>query len=176
MPESYNRLMIAKPSATVTKAEAAEQIIRPFTSRAFRRPVRDDEVQQLMAFWKQADDAGHTFNESLQLTLKTVLTSPQFLFRVEAEPQPGELDNIHTLTEYELASRLSYFLWSSMPDDELFNLAAAGKLRANLPSQIQRMLKDTRSKGLVENFAGQWLQLRQMQNVSPDAALFPRLR
>jgi hypothetical protein len=89
MPGSYNRLMVAQPSDTVTKAQAAEQIIRPFTSRAFRRPVREDEVQQLMAFWKQAD-AGHTFNESLQLTLQTVLASPQFLFRVEAEPQPGE--------------------------------------------------------------------------------------
>jgi mono/diheme cytochrome c family protein len=173
MPGSYNRLMIAQPSDTVTKAQAAEQIIRPFTSRAFRRPVREDEVQQLMAFWKQADDAGHTFNESLQLTLKTVLTSPQFLFRVEAEPQPGEPGNIHTLDDYELASRLSYFLWSTMPDDELFKLAAAGKLRANLQAQVQRMLKDPRSQALVENFAGQWLQLRQMQNVSPDATLFP---
>jgi hypothetical protein len=172
MPISYNRLMIAQPSATVTKEQAAEQIIRPFATRAFRRPVRDDEMQQLMAFWKQADAEGHTFNDSLQLTLKIVLTSPQFLFRVEAEPQPGEPNNIHTLNEYELASRLSYFIWSSMPDDELFKLAAAGQLRANLPAQVQRMLKDPRSQALVENFAGQWLQLRQMQNVSPDATIF----
>jgi hypothetical protein len=173
MPESYNRLMVARPSDTVTKAQAAEQIIRPFTSRAFRRPVRADEMQDLMAFWTQADAAGHTFNESLLLTLQTVLASPQFLFRVEAEPLPGEPGNIHTLNDYELASRLSYFLWSSMPDDELFNLAAAGKLRAELPAQVQRMLKDSRSQALVENFAGQWLQLRQMQFVSPDATLFP---
>jgi hypothetical protein len=172
MPVSYNSLMIAQPSDTVTKAQAVEQIIRPFTTRAFRRPVRDDEMQQLMAFWKQADDEGHTFDESLQLTLKIVLTSPQFLFRVEAEPQPGELGNIHTLDDYELASRLSYFLWSTMPDDELFKLAAAGKLRANLQAQVQRMLKDPKSQALVENFAGQWLQLRQMQNVSPDATIF----
>lgn len=172
MPESYNRLMVALPSATVPKAKAAEQIIRPFVSRAFRRPVRDDEVKDLLAFWTQADAAGHTFNESLQLTLQTVLASPQFLFRVEAEPQPGEKDNIHTLDEFELASRLSYFLWSSMPDAELFKLAGEGKLRANLPAQVQRMLKDPRSQGLIENFAGQWLQLRQMQNVAPDSAIF----
>jgi hypothetical protein len=172
MPVSYNSLMIAQPSGTVMKAQAAEQIIRPFTTRAFRRPVRDDEIQQIMAFWKEADDEGHTFNESLELTLKIVLTSPQFLFRVEAEPQSGELGNIHTLDDYELASRLSYFLWSTMPDDELFKLAATGKLRANLRAQVQRMLKDPKSQALVENFAGQWLQLRQMQNVSPDATIF----
>jgi hypothetical protein len=172
MPESYNRLMVAQPSATVPKAQAAEKIIRPFVSRAFRRPVREDEVQQLMAFWTQADAEGHSFNDSLKLTLQTVLASPQFLFRMEAEPQPGEKDNIHTLDDYELASRLSYFLWSSMPDEELFKLAEAKKLRANLSAQVQRMLKDKRSQALVENFAGQWLQLRQMQNVSPDATIF----
>ena len=172
MPESYNRLMVAQPSDTLPKAQAAEKIIRAFTSRAYRRPVRDDEVEQLMAFWTQADAAGHTFNESLKLTLQTVLASPQFLFRMESEPQPGEKENIHTLDDYELASRLSYFLWSSMPDEELFNLAAAKKLRANLPAQVQRMLKDKRSQALVENFAGQWLQLRQVQNVSPDATIF----
>ncbi len=172
MPESYNRLMVALPSATVPKAQAAEKIIRPFVSRAFRRPVQDEEVKNLMAFWMQADAEGHTFNESLQLTLQTVLASPQFLFRVEAEPQPGEKNNIHTLDEFELASRLSYFLWSSMPDAELFKLAGEGKLRANLPAQIQRMLKDPRSQGLIENFAGQWLQLRQIQNVAPDSAIF----
>ncbi len=173
MPESYRRLMAVHPSATVTKAQAAEQIIRPFTSRAFRRPVREDEVQRLMAFWHQADAGGHTFEESLQLTLETVLTSPQFLFRVEGEPQPGDPGGIHTLTDYELATRLSYFLWSSMPDTELFHQATAGTLRANLAAQVQRMLKDPRSEALVENFAGQWLQLRQMQNVSPDATAFP---
>jgi hypothetical protein len=173
MPPSYNRLMVATPSAMVTKAQAAEQIIRPFASRAFRRPVSADEMQDLMAFWTKADAAGHTFPQSMQLTLQTVMASPQFLFRVESEPLPGEPNNIHTLTDYELASRLSYFLWSSMPDDELFKLATAGKLRANLPAQIQRMLKDPRSDRFIESFAGQWLALRQVQNAAPDANVFP---
>jgi hypothetical protein len=102
-----------------------------------------------------------------------VLVSPNFLFRVEQDPQPGEANNIHTLNEYELASRLSYFLWSSMPDDELFALAAKGQLHAQLDQQVARMLKDPKAQALVDNFAGQWLQLRQMDNVNPDAAKFP---
>jgi hypothetical protein len=92
---------------------------------------------------------------------------------VESEPLAGEPNNIHTLNEYELASRLSYFLWSSMPDDELFKLATAGQLRANLSAQVQRMLKDPRSDRFIENFAGQWLTLRQVQNAAPDATVFP---
>jgi hypothetical protein len=173
LPESYRHLMVATPSATVSKAQAAGQIIRTFTDRAFRRPVTEEEMQSLMAFWSQADSAGHTFNQSIQLTLQTVLASPQFLFRIESEPLPGERDNVHTLNEYELASRLSYFLWSSLPDDELFKLAGTGKLRASLTAQVQRMLKDPRSERFIENFTGQWLSLRQMQNVSPDATLYP---
>lgn len=174
MPESYRRVMIAQPSATVTKAQAAEKIVRNFARNAFRRPVRDDEVKQLLAFWAKADADGRSFDDSVHLTLQTVLASPQFLFRVEQEPQPDELDGIHTLNEHELAARLSYFLWSTMPDAELSALADAGRLRANLAKQVQRMLKDPRSHSLIENFAGQWLQLRQMQNVSPDAKLFPQ--
>jgi hypothetical protein len=107
------------------------------------------------------------------VVLQAVLASPDFLFRVEEDPQPGEPNNIHTLNEFELASRLSYFLWSSMPDDELFQLAAKGQLRANLDQQVTRMLHDPKAQSLVENFAGQWLQLRQMDNVSPDTTKFP---
>jgi hypothetical protein len=173
LPESYRHLMVATPSDTLPKAQAAEQIIRPFTTRAFRRPVTAEEMQSLMAFWSQADASGHTFNQSIQLTLQTVLASPQFLFRIESEPLPGERDNIHTLNDYELASRLSYFLWNSMPDEELFKLAGARKLHANLNAQVQRMLKDPRSDRFIENFVGQWLTVRQVQNVAPDATAFP---
>lgn len=174
MPESYRRVMVAQPSAKVSKEQAAEKIFRSFARQAFRRPVRDDEVKQLLAFWAKADADGRSFDDSVHLTLQTVLASPQFLFRVELEPQANELDGIHTLNEHELATRLSYFIWSTMPDAELSALADAGRLRANLTKQVQRMLKDPRSQSLIENFAGQWLQLRQMQNVSPDAKLFPQ--
>jgi hypothetical protein len=173
MPESYRRVMVALPSATVTKQQAAEKIIRNFASRAYRRPVRDEEAGQLMGLWTKADSDGRPFDQSIDLALQAVLVSPAFLFRMELEPQPGEAGGVHTLNEYELASRLSYFLWSSMPDDELFALAGDGKLRANLDAQVRRMLKDPKSSALVENFAGQWLQLRSMQNVTPDTKRFP---
>jgi len=173
MPESYRRVMVALPSATVTKPQAAEKVIRTFATRAYRRPVRDDEVAQLMALWSKADSDGRSFDQSVDLVLQAVMVSPSFLFRMESEPLPGEKDGVHTLNEYELATRLSYFLWSSMPDDELFALAAKGQLRKNLDAQVHRMLKDPKSSALVENFAGQWLQLRSMQNVTPDAKRFP---
>ena len=173
MPESYRRVMIAHPSATVTKPEAAEKIIRHFATRAYRRPAQDSEVSRLMAVWAKADSDGRPFERSIDHVLKAVLVSPAFLFRMELDPQPGETGNIHTLNEYELASRLSYFLWASMPDDELFAMAEQGKLRANLDAQVRRMLKDPKSSALVENFAGQWLQLRTMATIAPDSKHFP---
>ena len=140
MPESYRRVMVAQPSATVSKTAAAEKIIRRFSSRAYRRPVRDDEVSRLMALWAKADSDGRSFDRSIDHVLKAVLVSPAFLFRAELDPQPDEPNGVHTLNEYELASRLSYFLWASMPDDELFALAEKGRLRANLVGQVRRML------------------------------------
>ena len=172
MPESYRRTLIAHPSATMTKAQAAEKNIRRFAYRAFRRPVTDVEVTRLMAMWTKADADGRSFDESMDFVLQAVLISPSFLFRMEQEPQPNE-GAVHTLDEYELASRLSYFLWSSMPDDELLALADKGQLRANLDAQVRRMLKDPKSAALVQNFAGQWLQLRAMQNVAPDTQRYP---
>lgn len=173
MPENYRRIMVATPSATLPKESAAQIVIRNFASRAFRRPVTPGEMQALLDFWKKSDADGRSFQDSIGLVLQAVLVSPHFLFRVESEPQPGEPNNIHTLNEYELATRLSYFLWSSMPDDELFALATQGKLRAALPAQVARMLQDPRASSLVENFAGQWLQLRMMDNINPDAARYP---
>ncbi len=173
MPESYRRVMVAEPSATLSKPAAAEIIIRQFATRAYRRPVRDAEVSRLMALWTKADSDGRPFVQSIDTTLQAVLVSPAFLFRMELDPQADEPSGIHTLNEYELASRLSYFLWASMPDDELFALAGKGQLRANLDAQVRRMLKDPKSSALVENFAGQWLQLRTMQSVAPDPKRFP---
>jgi mono/diheme cytochrome c family protein len=173
MPVSYRKVMIAYPSAKVTKKEAADKVIRNFATRAYRRPVRDDEVKRLLKIWAQADEAGDSFDKSVHFTLQAVLTSPHFLFRVELDPQPGEPNGVHTLNEFELATRLSYFLWSSMPDDELFALAAKGELRKALDAQIKRMLKDPKSHALVDNFAGQWLQLRLLYAHTPNAELFP---
>ncbi|MES1167423.1 MAG: DUF1592 domain-containing protein, partial [Pseudomonadota bacterium] len=173
MPASYRRVMIAEPSATLSKPAAAEQIIRRFATRAYRRPVREAEVNRLMALWAKADGDGRPFVQSIDTVLQAVLVSPAFLFRMELDPQEDEESGIHTLNEYELASRLSYFLWASMPDDELFALAGRHQLRANLDAQVRRMLKDPKASALVQDFAGQWLQLRTMQAVAPDPKRFP---
>ncbi len=175
LPDSYHRVMAAEPSAEMTKAQAAEKIIRNFATRAYRRPATDDEVQALLALWHSLDDDDHQRDlaDEMSVVLQAVLANPNFLFRVEHDPLSGEKNNVHTLDEYELASRLSYFLWSSMPDDELFDLAARGELRANLDNQIDRMLHDPKAQSLVDNFAGQWLRLRQVENVSPDPTLYP---
>jgi len=172
MPLSYKSVMLTQPSPTLTKAAAAEKIIRNFATRAYRRPVTDDEVKSLMALWTSVDAANRPLEKTVTVALQAVLLNPNFLFRVEQDPQPGEKNNIHNLNEYELASRLSYFLWSSMPDDELFNLAAKGQLHANLDAQVTRMLKDPKASALVDNFAGQWLQLRKVDDVNPDTDRF----
>ncbi|HTB62620.1 MAG TPA: DUF1592 domain-containing protein [Opitutales bacterium] len=172
MPQSYHTVMAARPSDTLTRAQAAEKIIRSFTTRAYRRPVTDEEVKGLLDLFNSIDTPDRPFEKSMTVTLQAVLLNTNFLFRVEQEPQPGEADNTHTLNEYELASRLSYFLWSSMPDDELFNLAAKGQLRANLDAQISRMLKDPKADALMKNFAVQWLQLRKVDDVNPDTTIF----
>ena len=173
MPDTYKKVFVTLPSATVTKEQAARQIITNFASKAFRRPVKKEEVDRLMAFWTQIDKSGETFDRSIDVTLQPVLASPNFLYRVEADPSPTDPDGIRTLNEYELASRLSYFLWSSMPDDELFTLAKDGKLRANLQAQVKRMMASPKSIAMVENFAGQWLKLREMDEVAPDPKKFP---
>ena len=173
MPESYRRIMVALPSSTVTRAQAAEKIIRNFATRAYRRPATEDEVQSLMDLFAKVDIANRPFDKSIAATLQAVLLNTNFLFRVEQDPQATEAGNIHTLNDFELASRLSYFLWSSMPDDELFALAAKGQLRANLDAQVTRMLKDPKAGALTENFAGQWLQLRQVDDVAPDQKAVP---
>src|SRR5439155_11122460 len=108
----------------------------------------------------------------VRLAMQAVLVSPKFLFRLELDDRPDSPDP-HPIDEYQLASRLSYFLWSSMPDDELFELAARKQLTPNLEAQVRRMLKDPKAEALVENFGLQWLQLRNLNTVTPDPKLFP---
>jgi Protein of unknown function (DUF1592)/Protein of unknown function (DUF1588)/Protein of unknown function (DUF1587)/Protein of unknown function (DUF1585)/Protein of unknown function (DUF1595)/Ca-dependent carbohydrate-binding module xylan-binding len=179
LPESHRRIFISPPkSAGVTpeeKADSARKIIRRFADRAFRRPAKESEIDRLIGLWSMADKDGEPFERGIQLALEAVLVSPHFLFRVETDPQPDDPGAKHEISDYELATRLSYFLWSSMPDDELFALCAQGALRSggNLDSQIRRMLKDTKARALVDNFAGQWLQTRRLPTITPDKSVFP---
>lgn len=172
LPETHRKILLRAPGfGDASRLETAREVVARFAERAFRRPPRPEEVERILAIYRLADERGESFERSAQVALTTVLASPQFLFLAEPEPDhPGE---DRRLTDFELANRLSYFLWSSMPDEELFREAREGTLRASLRSQVARMLGDPKADALVENFAGQWLQLRRLRDTTPDQELFP---
>jgi hypothetical protein len=172
LPESHKRVMVKTPTGKADEEACARAIVDNFASKAYRRLATKAEVDRLVKLVGVAQKQGDSFERGIQLAVQAILTSPHFLFRVEIDPQPGKTD-VHFISDYELASRLSYFLWSSMPDDELFAEAKKGTLRTNVAKQARRMLKDPKSRGLVENFAGQWLGLRALRAATPDTGRFP---
>jgi hypothetical protein len=169
-----NRLLNPPPHPKYNK-DGARRIVPIFAERAYRRPVRDDEVRRLVGLAQLAQRSGDTADQGIRLAVQAVLVSPHFLFRIEEDKEPNNPEAIHPVSDHELASRLSYFLWSSMPDDELFRAAGKGELRkpGGLEGHVRRMLKDPRSRALVDNFAMQWLQLRALKELAPDPKLFP---
>ena len=172
LPEALQRIFTRQPTPG-TKSVAAREIIGQLARRAWRRPVTDRELDRLVRLFELADTQGDDFRASLKLAFKAVLVSPHFIFRGELQPQPDNPDAIQPVDEFALAARLSYFLWSSMPDDELLDLAGRGALRKNLTGQVQRMLASPKSSALTANFAGQWLQTRSLGAFTPDRTLFP---
>lgn len=159
-PESHQRIFFAgeAPAEAAARREYAHAILNRVASRAFRRPVDETTLQRLTDL-AMADGV---FERGIGQSLVAILTSPRFLFRTELQPQPDDPKSRHALDEYALASRLSYLLWLSLPDQELTDLAAAGKLRENLPAQVERMLADSKSSRFFEDFAGQWLRTRNV--------------
>lgn len=155
------------------RREQAQEILTRFASRAYRRPATVAEVERLLKLVEGAEARGEKWEIGVHLALQAVLVSPKFLFRVELDDRPDS-PGPHPINEYQLASRLSYFLWSSMPDRTLFDLAAANSLSSSLEAQVRRMLRDPKATALVENFALQWLQLRNLKIVAPDKKLFPQ--
>jgi mono/diheme cytochrome c family protein len=162
----------AKPPPPGNERESARAILGQFAFHAWRRPVAPDELDRLMKLYDLAEQHGEQFVDSVKLSMKAVLVSPLFLFRGEIQPDPDQPDSVHPVDEFALASRLSYFLWSSTPDDELLNLAKAGKLRSNLDAQVKRMLASPKAAALAENFAGQWLEFRLLPTIQPDRTMF----
>src|ERR1051325_11472018 len=154
------------------QAEQTREILTRFASKAYRRPASKEEVDRLIKFVDLAQKNGEKWEAGIQLAVQAVLCAPKFLFRVELDHRPDSKD-AHPIDDYQLASRLSYFLWSSMPDDELFALAQKKQLHAHLEAQVKRMLADQKAYALVENFASQWLQLRLLKGHAPDSKLFP---
>jgi hypothetical protein len=151
-------------------------ILRAFADRAFRRPATHDELTRLLNIVLSAEKDGELPEAALQLALRAVLVSPQFLFlQLEPDRSSGSPSNPVPVSDFDLASRLSHFLWSSMPDDQLHRLAAEGSLRhrENLRKQVKRMLGDQKARALAENFGSQWLETRKLKEFTPDPALFP---
>ena len=153
----------------------ARTILGRLARRAYRRPVDENDVRPLLELAERARRRGASFEESVGLALQAILVAPDFLFRIERGRASGDGARGHLVTDHELATRLSYFLWSSTPDDELLSLADAGRLRelGVLETQVRRMLEDPKSEALVDAFAGQWLQFRALESTSPDSERFP---
>ena len=173
---SREKIFTCKPAGATEETACATKIVTNLARRAYRRPVTTSDVEAPMKFYRQARENGGNFDGGIRSAVARILASPSFLYRIERDPSTLRAGAAHSVSDVELASRLSFFLWSSIPDEKLLNAAIAGTLRAPgaLEAQVRRMVADDRSQGLVENFAGQWLQLRNLESkVSPDLLMFP---
>jgi hypothetical protein len=171
---SRKKIFVCQPSRPADEEPCARRIVGSLARRAYRRPATDDDVNTLMTFYRLGrDDAD--FDRGIEMALRRLLADPQFLYRREAEPAALASGTPYRISDLDLASRLSFFLWSSIPDEELLTLASKGRLRepAVLERQVKRMLADPRSEALVANAAGQWLNLRGLQTQAPVVMAFP---
>jgi mono/diheme cytochrome c family protein len=172
---SRRRLFVCRPTGQDKQEEekCAATVLSTLMRRAYRRPVTKVEVDEPMGFYREGRAEGD-FDTGIARALTAVLINPEFLFRVESDPKKVAANGVYRIGDLELASRLSFFLWSSVPDDELLDAAVRGRLSqpAELQKQTRRMLADKRSFNLATNFAGQWLRLRNLESVTPNAALF----
>jgi mono/diheme cytochrome c family protein len=171
---SRRRIFVCHPAKASEEEPCARRILSTFARRAYRRPPTEAEVDMAMKFYKDARTDG-AFETGIEMALRALLVSPEFLFQIEQEPANTPPNTVYRLSDLEIASRLSFFLWSSIPDDQLLDLAIAGKLKdpAVLAQQVRRMLADPRSEALVNSFADQWLYLRNLASTIPDSRLFP---
>jgi hypothetical protein len=178
---SRERIFVCRPATSgqqtrVSEDGCAEKIFTTLTRRAYRRPVTAADVEPPMTFYKQARDANGDFDAGIRAGLSRVLASPSFLYRIERDRAGVRAGAAHPVSDVELASRLSFFIWSSIPDERLMTLATAGRLREPgvLAAQVRRMVEDERADALINNFTGQWLQLRNLEaKVQPDLLMFP---
>lgn len=171
---SIRKILTCRPADASQEGACAQEIISTLARRAFRRPVDATDKESLMLFYEEGRADG-TFEDGIEMAIRRILASTQFLVRLEREPAALEADGAYRIDDLELASRLSFFLWSSIPDDELIDLAAEGRLSdpAVLEQQVRRMLQDPRSEALVENFGSQFLNLRSMAATYPDGRFYP---
>ena len=171
---SRRRIFVCRPAGALDEERCAERILVSIARRAYRRPVTDHDLQVLLGLYR-IGRLNADFDAGVRMALKGLLVSPNFLLRVERDPANVAPGTAYRITDLELASRLSFFLWSSIPDDQLLDLAVAGKLKdpTILEGEVRRMLGDRRASALVSNFASQWLYLRDLRMVTPDPQSFP---
>jgi mono/diheme cytochrome c family protein len=173
---SRTKIFVCRPATAKEEPGCARNILGVLARRAFRRPVTSADIQPLLVFYDKGRTApGGDFEGGIQKALEALLVSPEFLFRIEQDPAKAQPGRAYRVSELELASRLSFFLWSSIPDDQLLDLAERGRLKdpVVLQQQVRRMLDDPRSDALISNFAGQWLHLRNVDQLKPDPVIFP---
>ncbi len=172
---SRERVFVCHPGPTVSEQACATRIVTTLARRAYRRPVERSDLEPLMRFYETGRTDGG-FEAGIELAVRAMLASPNFIFRAENDPKSAAPGTVYAVSDVDLASRLSFFLWSSIPDDELLAIAEAGTLRhpAVLEAQVRRMLADPRAlDSIVDNFAAQWLQIRNIRATTPDKNLFP---
>ena len=171
---SREQIFTCRPATIEDEPACASEIIGTLARRAFRRPVNTDDMTMLLEFF-ESGRTGNDFDSGIEMALRRILVSPDFLFRRESDPTDAAPGEAYAISDIELASRLSFFLWSSIPDDELLAIAERGELRdpAILSAQVRRMLADVRARALVDNFGGQWLYMRNINFVTPDTKAFP---
>ena len=171
---SRSRVFVCRPARGADEERCAREILSTLARRAYRRPVTTGDIDTLVGFYRAGRRDGG-FDAGVQFALERILVDPSFLFRIERDPPGVAPGSVYALSGLELASRLSFFLWSSIPDDELLDVAARGSLDdpVVLERQVRRLLADPRANALVDNFFGQWLQLRDLRNVTPNSTLFP---
>jgi hypothetical protein len=172
---SRRRVFVCRPLAQNDEQACAKQIISTLVRRAYRRAPSDADLDPLIAFYQEERKKTGNFEAGIEMALRRILADPEFIFRFEPPPASVAPNSAYRISDTELASRLSFFLWSSIPDEELLKLAIDGKLRqpAVLERQTRRMLADPKSRTLVTNFANQWLFLRELKNANPDVTIFP---
>jgi len=172
---SRRKIYVCHPSAPANETGCAKQIVSTLARHAFRRPVTDQDTEVLMGFYQMGRNAGGDFDHGIEMAIRRILVDPEFYFRKEPEPANVKPGQNYRISDVALASRLSFFLWSSIPDDELISLAGQNKLHdpAVLEREVKRMLADSRAQSLIDNFAGQWLGLRALQTQVPVTAEFP---
>jgi mono/diheme cytochrome c family protein len=172
---SRNKIYVCKPANAQDELPCARKIISTLLRHAWRRPLTDSDLETPLSFFQKQRNQKGTFDAGIESALQFILASPEFLFRFEGDPRDVPAGAVYQLSDVALASRLSFFLWSSAPDDELLRVASEGKLHehAVLEQQVRRMLIDPRADALIENFAAQWLFLRNLKNFAPDLQIFP---